>query len=269
MSFVPSRSKGDALRRLGELLGEKFDLSRGSTVPTALFSAAAEAAGVPNVGQMPERAERVVTKAGIEWDNKCDSRNTPSGGGATVTLTGLNRLLEALLKIGVRAPESPSSGVEEELGVPYIYGHAELTAGSSEQLRDWDALDRSTKVHMDLQNSLAEYIRELGLDPKSPNTNEPQFDIAWRHGTTDVVVEVKSVNSDNRRQQVRLGIGQVLEYVSILNDVVAGDYRPVLLLSETPIEIDYLTANYTGVIIIGPDQFAELGLEDLAPLGAS
>jgi len=264
--FESSKTKRDALRRLGELLGFKFDLARGSTIPTALFTAATQRAHVSDDGQMPDRAERVVRLAGLEWDRKCDSRHTPSGGGATVTLTGLNRLLEALERLGVTAPNAPSAELQEEFGSPYRPATGGVGAEPVELVRNWDALDDSTRIHSDLQNALATYVSSLGIDPKSPKPYEPMFDLAWVYGETTVVVEVKSANDDNHRQQVRLGIGQVLEYVSVLNDASVGDYRPVLVLSEAPDPVDYLLAANTGVVVIGSDQFNELGLEDLVPL---
>jgi hypothetical protein len=269
MSFEPSKTKGDALRRIGDLLGYKFDLSEGSTVPTALFTAAAQRAGVSDSGSMPVRGERVVQKAGLLWDSKCDSRNAPSGGGSTVTLTGLNRLLEALMALGVSTPAAPPIDTGETLGISYRERTGGVEAAPTALLQDWNALDESSRAHMELQNSLADYVRSLNVEPRSPSPSDPAFDLAWEHDGTTVVVEVKSANDANHRQQARLGIGQVLEYAAILNDSLAGDYRPVLLLGEAPSDLDYLLATSSGVVVIGPDQFNELGLEELLPLGPS
>lgn len=269
MGFEPSKTKGDALRRIGDLLGYKFDLSEGSTVPAALFTAAAQRAGVSDRGSMPIRGERVVQKAGLLWDSKCDSRNAPSGGGSTVTLTGLNRLLEALVALGVRTQASPPTESGETFGSPYRAQTGGVLADPAEMLRDWNALDESSRAHMQLQNALADYARSLGVEPRSPRSFDPAFDLAWEHDGTTVIIEVKSANEANHRQQARLGIGQVLEYAAVLNDEVPGDYRPVLLLGQSPTDLDYLLATTSGVVVIGPDQFNELGLEELLPLGPS
>lgn len=269
MSIEPSRTKGDALRRIGDLLGYEFDLSLGSTVPSALFTAAAQRVGVSDGGSMPVRGERVVQKAGLIWDAKCDSRNAPSGGGSTVTLTGLNRLLEALTTLGVKPPVTGSADTGEALGTAYRQQSGGVAAEPLELLHDWNALDESSRAHMRLQNALAEYVRGLGVKPRSPKSSEPAFDLAWEYGGTTVVVEVKSATDINHRQQARLGIGQVLEYAAILHDEIPGDYRPVLLIGESPTDIDYLLARSSGVVVIGPDQFNELGLEEVLPLGPS
>lgn len=96
MSFMAASDKSSALKRISRILGQDYELSRGSTVPSAMFTAAAMRAGVSADGSMPARARRVVEAAGLEWTTECDSTSTESGGGSTVTLIGLNRLLEAL-----------------------------------------------------------------------------------------------------------------------------------------------------------------------------
>lgn len=93
---APRVGKAAALDRLGQLLGRRYDLGVGSSVPSAVFDDAAVVAGVPGEGSMPERAQRVVEAAGLPWDTTFDSRNSPSGGGSTVTLAGLERLIEAI-----------------------------------------------------------------------------------------------------------------------------------------------------------------------------
>jgi len=265
MSFVPSKTKKDALGRLGAALGYDFPLYVGSSVPKELFTAATHRAGVSDDGQMPDRAERVVEKAGLVWDSKCDSRDTPSGGGATVTLVGLNRLLEAIQLLTGSAVPQPE--VDEPFGLQYRARTSEITADPMELTLDWDKLDQATQAHQDLEKALAQYVSTLGVSPRSPKPSEPAFDVAWQFNGTTVVVEVKSANESNRRQQMRLGIGQVLEYQGILRDNAPGDdYRAVLLLSIAPDGIDYLLSAESGVLVIGPGQFNELMLENLLPL---
>jgi len=91
------RTKQEALDRLCEILEIPQRLLRpGSTIPVAVFQAAASLAGINQQGSMPEIGEAVAARAGVAWDASCDSRDTPSGGGSTVTLEGMNRLIEAL-----------------------------------------------------------------------------------------------------------------------------------------------------------------------------
>ena len=67
----------------------------GSSVPSELFDALSNRFQVAP-GSMPEVAEAVAGKAGLSWDEICDSRGTLSGGGSTVTLAGLQQLTRAV-----------------------------------------------------------------------------------------------------------------------------------------------------------------------------
>ena len=92
-------SKQDCLTTLCGLLGlPGLAIGVGSSVPSELFDAMADRLGVPH-GSMPEIAEAVARKAGVGWSAACDSRGTLSGGGSTVTLTGLQRLVRAVGKL--------------------------------------------------------------------------------------------------------------------------------------------------------------------------
>jgi hypothetical protein len=96
VTFEPSSRKDDAIRRLNALLGTEAEIGVGSSVPKLLFEAAAWKMGVSGHGTMPEIGREVVEAAGLRWGPECDSTSTESGGGSTVTLTGLNRMIEAI-----------------------------------------------------------------------------------------------------------------------------------------------------------------------------
>ena len=73
----------------------------GSSLPADLFDSLAAFAGV-DPGPMPVVGQRVAEAAGIPWTAECDSRHTPSGGGSTVTLTGLKVLVDAVKVLSAR-----------------------------------------------------------------------------------------------------------------------------------------------------------------------
>jgi hypothetical protein len=75
-----------------------------------------------------------------------------------------------------------------------------------------EKVERGKKGHVDTQEALAAFLRAQGLVPRSPTTNEPDFDLAWMVGDTAFVAEVKSTTDDNMDHQLRLGLGQVLWY---------------------------------------------------------
>lgn len=73
----------------------RMAVSRGSSIPKAVFTRAAEFVGVTD-GTMPETCEAVVTAARGAHSPSHDSRHTPSGGGSTVTIDGLRAMRDAL-----------------------------------------------------------------------------------------------------------------------------------------------------------------------------
>ena len=73
-------------------------------------------------------------------------------------------------------------------------------------------VERGLRGHSDMQNALAEVLRQAGIEPRSRLPREPNFDIAWETEGTVFVAEVKSITNDNEEEQLRLGLGQVLRY---------------------------------------------------------
>ena len=66
---------------------------------------------------------------------------------------------------------------------------------------------------------MAAALLKAGLVPRSQKMGEPEFDIAWRDddtGGSAFICEVKSLTSENETRQIRLAIGQVLDYVHAL-----------------------------------------------------
>lgn len=102
-----------------------------------------------------------------------------------------------------------------------------------ELLVDLAELDRATERHMDLQDRLADALRERDLEPRSPGSWQPQFDLAFEHDGERFVVEVKSGNPVSS-QQMRLGSGQVLEYRHLLREFDGHDVHAVLLIEGEP-----------------------------------
>jgi hypothetical protein len=66
-------------------------------------------------------------------------------------------------------------------------------------------------------NALARAVAEFGLTPRSPKSEEPQYDLAWEDGETIWVAEVKSLTPANEERQLRLALGQVPRYQQLLD----------------------------------------------------
>jgi hypothetical protein len=66
-------------------------------------------------------------------------------------------------------------------------------------------------VHHALCQQLAQRLSSRALRPLEPRAIDPQFDLGWRDGPLHIV-EVKSLSVGSEDHQLRLGLGQVLEY---------------------------------------------------------
>lgn len=95
------------------------------------------------------------------------------------------------------------------------------------------AIERGLRAHMTTQQAVANAARAYGYEVLSPGPGDPSFDLAWRDSTNVTVVEVKSLTGTNESGQIRLALGQVLDYQHRLEE--AGDVvRPVIALEALP-----------------------------------
>jgi hypothetical protein len=130
----------------------------------------------------------------------------------------------------------------------------EVTSREAVTARDPDAAGRGLRAHNRLQNRLSDLVEAAGytpIDPESPI--DPAFDLAWFVEQTLFVVEVKSCTQDNQTQQLRLGIGQVLDYEDTL--LARGHtVQPVLYLEQQPADLRWsgLTRRH-GIRLIWPE----------------
>lgn len=89
-------TKQQVLNEITELLDMRpVRVLKGSTLPAAVFEEAARRAQVP-YESMPQVCQAIVRKAGLPYLPEYDSTLTPSGGGSTVTLDGLQAMRDAL-----------------------------------------------------------------------------------------------------------------------------------------------------------------------------
>lgn len=124
---------------------------------------------------------------------------------------------------------------------------------------DPDLIDRGTEAHKDIQDGLAAVLEAHGLAPLSPEAGDPQFDIAWIQEDVAFITEVKSLTEANEEKQLRLGLGQLLSYVHLLDWPHVDAVRAVLSVERQP------TADYwetlcaeLGVILTWPEAYEEL-----------
>jgi hypothetical protein len=138
---------------------------------------------------------------------------------------------------GAPATTAESSWATEgdpSLGSEYRAADESSSSATPEPFEvDPDVRDRGTRAHALTQNALSEVVRLRGFTPRSPRRGEPNYDIAWEEGPALVVAEVKSVTHRNAEKQLRLALGQVLRYRSLLHSN-HRTVQAVIALSSAP-----------------------------------
>lgn len=130
----------------------------------------------------------------------------------------------------------PTSLPKKDLGAPYRHQDELVLPKLSEpRSPDPDSYGRGLSAHRRLQNLLAAHVKDSGLTPLSPSVHDPDFDLAWHAGSKMVVVEVKSLTAANQVRQLRMGLGQVLDYTDTLT-TRGEDVSPVLYVEGKPRE---------------------------------
>lgn len=93
--------------------------------------------------------------------------------------------------------------------------------------RDPHEYDRGLSGHRETQIALANWLREEGIEPEGPGA--VNVDIAWRVDGVLYVAEVKSLTRQNERNQIRIGIGEVIDFAHRLEGA-----RRVLVVENEP-----------------------------------
>lgn len=230
--------KEDFVQEVCELLDiPTFHVTVGSSVPSQFFNEIIEYFDLPMGGSMPERAKRIVEKAGLDWSSDYDSTQAPSGGGGTVTAKGLDAVHRAVAKL-----------LEEKsnFGKPYLqqYSDQQPVHGNININLDTFDKDAGTLEHFKAQDELADWLKRQGIKPKSPGKSDPKFDLGFEFKNSRYLVEVKSITLNNEVDQVRYAIGQIYDYCHQMNAKPAilvtakiSDKTIISLLSELRIEL--------------------------------
>lgn len=156
---------------------------------------------------------------------------------------------------GVRT--RPARGI----GVAYRRADEESAASPRDPFTiDPDKIDRGLRGHAVTQNALKEWLASAGVTAKSPS-GSPNYDIAWSVDGVDYVGEVKSLTRANESQQIRLGLGQVLDYAHILSARSGRTVVPVLALECEPTDDRWSAlCSAHGVVLVWAACFDKLPL---------
>lgn len=175
-----------------------------------------------------------------------------------IDVDGLVKLLSGE-GVWTRAPLFPPA-TTDPVGQRYLSARA-----SSDGLmpvvieHDPAALERALASHATVQNTLAAFVESQGFEPLSPAGSAAQFDLAWTVGDAIWVAEIKSTTGQNESTQLRLGLGQVLEYSWRLSQWHKRAVRPVLVPEQRPVDDSWgAISAECGVLLTWPDSFESL-----------
>lgn len=228
----------------------------------AVAIVAAIVAGAKNNPTRVDRLRATLEEAGWEPEVQLTSE------GFRLAAERANaRLLDdqELTETGTAAALLLSEFVLDQMIVTRTYGElrpaVERSVAEAADVAPWlydpSERDRSTQVHRSLENWLMQMVRDAGLEPLDP-AGEPFFDLAWRLGDRIVVCEVKSTRV-SQVHQIRLGLGQVLQYRAMLAKTFGDIVLPALLIESAPDDGMWrATCARAGVELFWPDLWEEV-----------
>lgn len=100
---------------------------------------------------------------------------------------------------------------------------------------DLSRLDEATAVHEATVGGLIAFLSRQGIEACTYASGAPEFDAGWSREGNIFVAEVKSLTGAREDQQIRLGIGQILDYAHQLRSAFPNIViHPVLVLERCP-----------------------------------
>ncbi|MFI6645191.1 BRCT domain-containing protein [Streptomyces sp. NPDC050504] len=119
-------------------------------------------------------------------------------------------------------------------------------------------LDKGTEAHEATIAALIKHLAEQQIEVRGHARNAPRFDAGWSRGQEVFIAEVKSLTGASEEQQIRLGIGQVLDYAHQLQLArTHGQIRPVLVLEKQPTDPRWISlAESSGILLTWGPAFA-------------
>jgi hypothetical protein len=175
-------------------------------------------------------------------------------------VTALPELAGVDLTSGTEAEaKRPSRTGAEGLGISYRRPEPRGLPDQREPFSvDPAVVERGVSGHVDTQNAVADALFSAGIEPRSPQPAEANFDLAWEKDDAVYVAEVKSITDANEERQLRLGLGQVLRYRSLLqrsHPLV----RAVLVAEREPRDHSWRElCSELEVVLVTPDDLTAL-----------
>jgi LDH2 family malate/lactate/ureidoglycolate dehydrogenase len=99
---------------------------------------------------------------------------------------------------------------------------------------DPDTVGRGLNAHRGLVNALGDAVRGKGFLREEPNGQSPNYDLSWDAESATWIVEAKSLTLANQTHQLRLGLGQLLEFLYVSSTLPLCRSQPAARSFPTP-----------------------------------
>lgn len=125
---------------------------------------------------------------------------------------------------------------------------------------DMNRLDKATTAHEATVGALLAHLSGQGIEGRTHAPGAPAFDAGWSRGADVFIAEVKSLTGAREDQQIRLGVGQVLDYAHQLRTAHPDRrLRPVLVLEKRPVDSRWSSlARSAGIRLTWAPDFPDL-----------
>jgi hypothetical protein len=157
----------------------------------------------------------------------------------------------------------PASEVADDpsaLGVPLTPKDTQGTSGTTTIFeRNPDIVDRGLEGHQSTLKKLAAAVYAHGISPHEGIDN-CRYDLAWMTPAGSLyVAEVKSLTGQNENAQLRLGLGQVLDYAQFLEAAGHTVTGTVLAVERPPRDKRWVdVCKRAGVTLVWPSTMNSL-----------
>ena len=100
---------------------------------------------------------------------------------------------------------------------------------------DLSHLDVGAAANTETVAQLIAHLENQGIEVRSHGRGGPRFVAGWIRGGVTHIAEVEQLTTGSEEGQIRLGLGQLLDYVHQLeSQSTCGALRPVLVLEKEP-----------------------------------
>ena len=118
--------------------------------------------------------------------------------------------------------------------------------------------NKAFNSHKQMESTLARILNEASIKPFQVSSG-PNVDLCWKSENGINILEVKSINDKNEHHQIRMGIGQLAEYIFRFKLLGANIDRCFLCVTRKPkLSIWTDVTKDLGIIFITPENLIDI-----------